>query len=738
LCNPIKLALCLFAANNKLIAPINSIHFVEVCKRTKRNSFCVAVNYLKDYAIAVEQSKAEQQKANTERKNTLNLLGAEKGSVNELKAAIKKMEAEQGNINRTTAEGSKQYKQNAATIGDLKKSLKEAQQETGKASGAFGSFGKSLKEIPGPIGGIIQGFTGMAKAAWAFVANPIGAVIALLAGAVMLVVKAFKTFEPIIEWFERKIAAVTAVFTVFKESVVSLFTGQKKLNEAFDGMGEAMKTAAKEAENLKRAEQELDDMAIRLTASQAKYKRQMDELLLQSKNRTLDEKERSKLIDEALALEEKAYAERKAMADGEHEQALGKIMIGRNLTEEQKKNLREQGVAYAQLLQETKAISDEEIQALADAEANKENVLAESIAIREKALNRQYALLDAAEEKEKKRHEDYLKRVEAKKQADADYLDQRAEQLADEDEKILERIEGQDKIDQDIIDAELEKFEATLKLSDKETEELQKDLEERYKNMVAEQEKELAKQKEIDKAKADLRQEIEKQSIQIANDQFSAHIDNQLNTFKDGQNAQLDALKVRLENGQLSEADYEKQVKAIKLKVRQEEAKAEKKKALFDIGINTLVAVVKALPNVPLSLLVGGIGLASAASVLAKPEPKFAKGGIIGGYSHAQGGTHFVGSDGSRFEAERGEAMFVLNKNASAEIAALSQINESHGGRSFFGSGSSHLADGGEVSPASVSNQIDAALRNTPIIVRVGDISTGLTDMSNVKEVGVI
>jgi hypothetical protein len=55
----------------------------------------------KDYSIAVEGSKQTQQKANTERKNTLNLLGAEKGSVNELKAAINKLQGEQNNINRT-------------------------------------------------------------------------------------------------------------------------------------------------------------------------------------------------------------------------------------------------------------------------------------------------------------------------------------------------------------------------------------------------------------------------------------------------------------------------------------------------------------------------------------------------------------------------------------------------------------------------------------------------------------
>jgi len=688
----------------------------------------------KEYAIAVEQSKQAQQKANAERKNTLNLLGAEKGSVNEIKASIKQLEAEQNKINRTTADGSKQYKESAAKLAEMKKALKDAQSETGKTQGVFGRFGQSLKDIPGPIGGIVNGIGAMSKAGFQFALNPIGAIITALAVAVALVVKAFKQFEPVLDWIEQKLAAVSAVFTVFKEVIVSLFTGQKKLNEAFDGMGASMKNAADEAIRLKKAEQELEDMAQRLIASQATYKRQIDQLLLQSKNRTLSEKERMALIDEALTLEEKAYKERQEMADGEYEQAIGKIINGRNLTEEQKKNLREQGVAYAQYLQGIKAITKEEVDNFANAIANRENILSESISLQEKAMNRRDALADKQAEKDKIAVEEAAKQAEAAAAIAEIEAETKAQQFTVDDQMAQDEFawtEAQ-------MAKEKEATDTTLELSAAETEQLNKDLEEGYNNFVKWKEQELAKHEEISKAKQDITNELEKQGIKIATDQFNAFSDNQLNSFKDSQNAQLDALKVRLENGQISEANYEKKVKAIKLKVRQEEAKAEKIKALFDIGINTIVAVVKALPNIPLSLLVGALGIASGISVAAKPLPKFAQGGVIGGLSHSQGGTKFIGSDGSRFEAERGEAMFVLKKDATAEIAALSAINESFGGRSLIGGGASHLANGGEVAPVNISGQVNEALRNTPIIVRVADISTGLTDVANVKKVGVI
>jgi hypothetical protein len=145
------------------------------------------------------------------------------------------------------------------------------------------------------------------------------------------------------------------------------------------------------------------------------------------------------------------------------------------------------------------------------------------------------------------------------------------------------------------------------------------------------------------------------------------------------------------------------------------------------------------LPNIVLSALsavLGGVQIAAIAAKQYTPET-YAKGGIIGGKSHAQGGTQFIGSDGSRFEAEYGEVMFVLNKDATAEIAALSMINENHGGRSF-GVKSSHLQEGGEVDAKSIERTVDEAMQRTPIVVRVGDIETGLTEMQNVKSAGVI
>jgi hypothetical protein len=66
--------------------------------------------------------------------------------------------------------------------------------------------------------------------------------------------------------------------------------------------------------------------------------------------------------------------------------------------------------------------------------------------------------------------------------------------------------------------------------------------------------------------------------------------------------------------------------------LEQKQANTQKQSALFEIAINTAVAIAKALPNIPLSILAGVLGAAQAGFVLAQPVPRFAKGTLdVGG-----------------------------------------------------------------------------------------------------------
>jgi hypothetical protein len=86
----------------------------------------------------------------------------------------------------------------------------------------------------------------------------------------------------------------------------------------------------------------------------------------------------------------------------------------------------------------------------------------------------------------------------------------------------------------------------------------------------------------------------------------------------------------------------------------------------------------------------------------------FAEGGEfvpVGGKSHAEGGTKFRGSDGSGFEAERGEGIFIMKKSAMSNIGALSNHNMAYGGRSWFGGQTKYAEDGGLVFDGGLSSR---------------------------------
>jgi len=98
------------------------------------------------------------------------------------------------------------------------------------------------------------------------------------------------------------------------------------------------------------------------------------------------------------------------------------------------------------------------------------------------------------------------------------------------------------------------------------------------------------------------------------------------------------------------------------------QARADKALAIFQASISTARAITEALPNIPLSILVGIAGAIQIAAIAAKPLPKFEKGGLIGGKLHSQGGT--------LIEAEQGEYM-VNRRQTTKHRRELDAMNHS-------------------------------------------------------------
>ena len=97
--------------------------------------------------------------------------------------------------------------------------------------------------------------------------------------------------------------------------------------------------------------------------------------------------------------------------------------------------------------------------------------------------------------------------------------------------------------------------------------------------------------------------------------------------------------------------------------INRKQAVQDKALAIFNIGLSTSQAIMQFLvkpggaAGIALSVLAGITGAAEIAAVIAKPIPKFERGGLIGGKLHSQGGT--------LIEAEQGE--YMVNRRQSAK-----------------------------------------------------------------------
>ncbi len=109
-------------------------------------------------------------------------------------------------------------------------------------------------------------------------------------------------------------------------------------------------------------------------------------------------------------------------------------------------------------------------------------------------------------------------------------------------------------------------------------------------------------------------------------------------------------------------------------------------------------------------------------------KSKFEKGGLAGGKRHAQGGTKYYGEDGKTVELERGEAWYVLNRNATAQLQNLEALNSMFpAGKklgTFQSGGFAQAQVQSNASALIAGADIANTLTNVPIVVDVKDIIT--------------
>lgn len=166
--------------------------------------------------------------------------------------------------------------------------------------------------------------------------------------------------------------------------------------------------------------------------------------------------------------------------------------------------------------------------------------------------------------------------------------------------------------------------------------------------------------------------------------------------YEDDNERKNKSLEKRLDQGLISQEEYDRQVAANdaeldrkKAEITLKQAKREKALSLMQAAINTATAIMQIWAQVPkmdfgastiaLTAVAAALGAVQMATIAATPLPKAAKGGVAGGGllvgpSHADGGIPL--------EAEGGEA--IINKRSTAKYRGLlSAINADGGGVRF-------------------------------------------------------
>ncbi|WP_417351296.1 hypothetical protein [Flavobacterium alkalisoli] len=358
-------------------------------------------------------------------------------SANDASSNLKKLSGAMTSVKTASDQSSGSLKEGGKSFSDYKKQAIDAFQSINVFNGGIKGLKQRAEEAGGmgpllknAFNGITEGIGGMTKASYTFIATPIGAIIKGVSIALEFLNKTFKDFKPVMDKVAQVTAAAGAVFDSIKNSLfdlINVFNGSKSIFSWFTDAGEGMASAAQEAYELKKAQLELADSMALQEIRNAEAQKSIEEYTQASEDQTKSEEERLEALKKANEIESKNLTERKKHSEDAYQQAVKAIKAGGNLTDEELENLATKGYEYTQYLQKTKNISQEEIDALKEAQLNRIALQTEEQQLTKKHFDNINSLSESFIQK---REEEQKKREQIQQQA-MDKALERQQQLLD-------------------------------------------------------------------------------------------------------------------------------------------------------------------------------------------------------------------------------------------------------------------------------------------------------------------
>lgn len=699
-------------------------------------------------------------------------------------------------------------------IGDYKNQIVEAYNELDIFNGGILGFIGRAQQAGGVTNlltnstkGLVNGIWGMTKASLAFIATPIGVVLAaigIVMGALIGYINGtqegldkltaitrplsaiFQTLIGVLQdvgkylfdAFNNPKKTITEVYEFVKDKVIRVFEAYMKIlvgvatldftkakeglsdindiavegidaiKKAAGGIANTFEEAYKKGQRIDELQKQLERREINIIAWRAEAEKQLKDQEVISKNLLLSADERIKAENEKVRIAKEIVKRENEILDIQIEQ----LKIKQSLNDTSRDDEKELQELIAQKIKNSEKETEIEKQGLSTRTA----IAKEEASANKKAQDERDALAKKAIDDAISRQEQSLSLLREQRKFDEDNLDKikffAVEELKILDQKLKDKLVSdleynieKQKIANTIREAEIEKEnkeierikEFNQRKTDLENEIELKKIEDKTERELAKAdldfEKHLAELETLqlnEQEKTELLALLETERQQIIDEITKAGLDKRLEDFKNYSKAELQA---RQQNAQEA-AGIAQQLTGILSSILGDSLAAKLASLAVDAAIQAgLVAITStaaqatnlaqatAVAPPPLNAAFIAAALAQNATIKANSTKAITKiigsaalKGIgvaagsmrkgerglsidIGGKRHSSGGTKFYGEDGTAFEAEKGEKMFILNRQASAALAPLlSDINQQYGGISLSRP-ASYLAAGGQI-----------------------------------------
>lgn len=382
----------------------------------------------------------------------------------ELNDQLKEGAITQEEYNKATKKNVDQAKKSQTSIDNYNKTIEKNTKSNKEAAKSLDSYSDSLGQINPQLGGAIEGFKGLVSTAKAFIATPIGLILAAVALALGAVFKYLEKFEPVLDVIEDAVTAVSNIFNSFIDNldkvgslIGGILTGNfSKAAQAASELGSAMKNAAIEGQAILDLTREIDDLTIEFELSSSRVELQIKRLVTAAKNRTLTANEQQKILNQALELENSQLGKNLEIKRKQFEADFRALVLSKqsqvNKNEafqeavKQNKSLQEQ----FEILATSGIFSPEQLaNALASFKAI-DQAEGQSLAFTEKVQNQKDAIAERAAAANKARA-DKEKAAAEKRAADLQKLIDKENELAQKGiQKGIERINKQKQLESEL------------------------------------------------------------------------------------------------------------------------------------------------------------------------------------------------------------------------------------------------------------------------------------------------